>query len=335
MYKKLLAMSMMVLSTGAHAQNLPKYNINPQEVSLTGLSSGGYMAVQYHAVYSSTVKGIAVIAAGPYHCSGDTPQLTDIVNCVSAAPDSAASLAKLKANAAAGVIDPVEKMADARVYLFHGVKDPLVKRSVVDSLNTYYQALAGNDKIKYVNTMEAGHAFITDNPAHEACAEAMSTYYVSNCKHDQAGEILQWINNGKLKDRNSGELGGQIVAFDQSEFTGGLPLSFEKTGYAYVPADCAAGEACKLHIVFHGCGQGAEAVKDVVYGNNGTGHNRWADTNRMVVLYPQVNKSNSIPYNPFGCWDWWGYAGPGWDTNKGQQMKAVKAMVDRLTAGRR
>jgi len=30
----------------AQAQGLPKLNINPQEVSLTGLSSGGYMAVQ-------------------------------------------------------------------------------------------------------------------------------------------------------------------------------------------------------------------------------------------------------------------------------------------------
>jgi poly(3-hydroxybutyrate) depolymerase len=46
--------------------NLPKYNVSVNDVSLSGLSSGAYMAVQMHFAYSATVrKGAGVIAGGP------------------------------------------------------------------------------------------------------------------------------------------------------------------------------------------------------------------------------------------------------------------------------
>jgi hypothetical protein len=49
-------------------------------------------------------------------------------------------------------------------------------------------------------------------------------------------------------------------------------------------------------------------------------------------------RSAGIPYNPDGCWDWWGqlgglvYTGPTFMLRSGVQLSAVKAMVDRLTA---
>ena len=53
-------------------------------------------------------------------------------------------------------------------------------------------------------------------------------------------------------------------------------------------ADCAAGETCRLHIVLHGCKQGREVVgKDFA---RLTVDNRWAEANRIVVLYPQAEK---------------------------------------------
>ena len=40
------------------------------------------------------------------------------------------------------------------------------------------------------------------------------------------------------------------------------------------------------------------------------GYNRWADGNRLIVLYPQARASWSfLAFNPRGCWDWWGYTG--------------------------
>ena len=46
------------------AEPLPPHNINLSQTSLSGVSSGGYMAVQFHVAHSSIVRGVGVIAAG-------------------------------------------------------------------------------------------------------------------------------------------------------------------------------------------------------------------------------------------------------------------------------
>jgi poly(3-hydroxybutyrate) depolymerase len=52
-----------------------------------------------------------------------------------------------------------------------------------------------------------------------------------------------------------------------------------------------------------------------------------AASNGIIVLYPQVANSTA---NPNGCWDFWGYTGASYLSKDGPQMRAVKAMVDRL-----
>ena len=59
------------------------------------------------------------------------------------------------------------------------------------------------------------------------------------------------------------------------------------------------------------------------------GYNRWAETNRLIVLYPRVEASL---FNPRGCWDWWGYSGTGYATKDGAQIRAVWGMLERLSA---
>ena len=75
-------------------------------------------------------------------------------------------------------------------------------------------------------------------------------------------------------------------------------------------------------------------VGNKFYGN--AGYNNWADSNNILVLYPQVNISGFPPHpmspsNLGGCWDWLGYTGPDYATKAGPQMKAIMAMVNRLT----
>jgi hypothetical protein len=74
---------------------------------------------------------------------------------------------------------------------------------------------------------------------------------------------------------------------------------------------------------------------------HGAGYNRWADTNRLVVLYPQAVAREgwsfsgwSYVWNPKGCWDWWGYGGAGYATQEGAQVRAVKAMLGQLASPR-
>mmetsp|Transcript_10392 Transcript_10392/g.19898 ORF Transcript_10392/g.19898 Transcript_10392/m.19898 type:complete len:90 (+) Transcript_10392:887-1156(+) len=61
-----------------------------------------------------------------------------------------------------------------------------------------------------------------------------------------------------------------------------------------------------------------------------TGLNEYADANSIVILYPQAT---TTVLNPKGCWDWWGYAGPGYASQLGVQMATVKAMLDSVMTG--
>ena len=101
-----------------------------------------------------------------------------------------------------------------------------------------------------------------------------------------------------------------------------------ETGFVYVPAACAAANAhCRVHIALHGCLQSAQSVGDRFV--TGAGYNAWADNNRLLVLYPQVDTS-STPDNEYGCWDWWGYTGSNYAHKSAPQMKAIMAMARRL-----
>src|SRR3978361_641167 len=45
------------------------YNAAIGESSISGISSGAFMAVQFGTAWSSVIKGVGVIAGGPYWCA--------------------------------------------------------------------------------------------------------------------------------------------------------------------------------------------------------------------------------------------------------------------------
>ncbi len=93
-------------------------------------------------------------------------------------------------------------------------------------------------------------------------------------------------------------------------------------GMLYVPDDCRRQMGCRVHIAFHGCGQNRASVGDTFITD--AGYLAWADTNRLVVLFPQVAQ-NAL--NPQGCWDWWGYTGRDYLTRQAPQIVAVHRML--------
>jgi chitodextrinase len=92
-------------------------------------------------------------------------------------------------------------------------------------------------------------------------------------------------------------------------------------------------------VALHGCLQSESHVGDKFIKN--TGYTRWADTNGIVVLFPQTridgtlrptSASGSVP-NPNACWDWIGWYGNNFAQKPGTQITAIKAMVTQLSSG--
>lgn len=328
------------------APKLSGYQADLSQTSVSGLSSGAFMTAQFHVAYSDRLVGAGIIAGGPFYCVGsyetDPEQFLEQATstCMnplteSVGPDGKRLFKKAQELASANKIADLNNLKDDRVYLFSGSSDRVVKTVVVDKVKDFYQA-AGlpSENIKYDKNINAGHAIIVEE-SRVSCSDTKSPF-INDCDFMQSHRILGHIY-GKLNPPvDSNRLSGQIIRFDQNEFIDGKKTSMSREAYVYVPEACKK-ESCKVHVAIHGCKQGATEIDDTYYTK--TGYNEIADTNRIIVLYPQVEPSALIPYNPQGCWDFWGYSSatpdnPVFYTRESPQMRAIVAMLERLAEPR-
>ncbi len=334
---------------------LPHYAIEARPLTVSGLSSGGYMAVQLGVAHSSVFSGIGVIAGGPYACAytGGTESvnvtralgpcmagkygwvqrwqcLWFIATCPGAdRPDAAASVRLARELAARNAIDPLEHVKGQRVFLLSGRKDTSVVPAVVDALQAFYAEL-GPARIVQEKLDNAAHTFPTEDFAGGNACSRGERPYVSDCDYDAAGKVLESVH-GPLKSRNNGAPAGTLVEFDQARFfPAGVDTGMAASGYVYVPKTCSDKVLpCTLHVALHGCRQTVADVERSFV--EGAGYNRWADTNAIIVLYPQVMPATSrFARNPENCWDWWGYSSTAWLDKRAPQMQAIVAMIDHL-----
>lgn len=318
------AVAAFAFCTAYAAAPLPALNIDKSQTTVSGLSSGGFMAVQLHVAYSATFKkGAGIVAGGPFYCAeGSVVHATG--RCMASPSGIPVSTLVSTTNswASQGIIDPVSNLQDSRVYMFSGTLDDVVKPGVMDALKTYYNSFVPAANVVHKKDIAAQHAMVTDDWGNTCSYKGAP--YINDCNFDLAGAILGQLY-GTLNARNAGALdAANYVQFDQSAFITNHGMA--TSGWAYVPQACKDGQPCRLHVVLHGCKQNESDVQQQYVKN--TGYNRWADTNKIVMLYPQtsVAATNS-------CWDWWGYDSPDYAKKSGPQMKAIKAMVDQLSSG--
>jgi poly(3-hydroxybutyrate) depolymerase len=331
-----LAFLSVLLACSRGGEALPGLGIDVAATSVSGLSAGAYMAGQLQVAHSKQIVGAGIVAGGPFGCAENDANsfLPSIAKNISQAfehclngrgiPDATALVERAKGLAKAGEIDPLADLSKDRVYLFSGGKDQIVARSVVEAAKRFYiDAGVPQENVALMTREDAGHSILTTD-AGNACGLSASPF-VSDCDYDQAGAILKWIY-GEL-NAPAERPKGRFLIFDQSPYAEtGNGLSSEAV--VYIPAVCTGQNGCRLHIALHGCEQNRDQVGMTFI--EGSGFARWADTNRLVILFPQVEASI---LNPKACWDWWGYTGKNFLTKDAPQIAAIWRMVERLASG--
>jgi len=315
------------------AESLPALGASMENLTVSGLSSGAFMAVQMHVAHSSLVRGAGILAGGPYYCARNSAWQA-VTACMSPSffsplPRTADLVSEVEKQAAARHIDAPENLRHARVWMLSGAQDKTVKREVVDALHDFYATWLPASSIVHERLPDAGHAMITpDAPDARECRVTASPW-INHCGNfDAPGHLLAHLL-GPLQDK-AAQAKGELLLFDQGEFSAaGEAKIMDERAYVYIPSGCRAG-GCRIHVAFHGCKQQAQEIGDL-YARE-AGYNRWAETNRLIVLYPQTLKSNG---NPNGCWDWWGYSGPDYHLRTGKQIGAVRKMIERLASSPR
>ena len=327
------AAAFLLFVTTAHAQELPALNLQPEATTVSGLSSGAFMAVQLQVAFSERIAGAGIVAGGPFGCANGNVfrAIRVCMNAFLGSADAASSLEEMRELAAEGGIDTLEHLSADRVYLFHGTADDTVARASMDALRQTYASLGiPDDLVRYETEVAAGHGFVTEAGS-LACAVTQPDFLI-DCDFDQAGDILAQLYPGLAAPVDPREDG--LTLFDQSLFLEGA-VGMGDTAFVYIPESCVSGASCRLHIALHGCKQSQEVVGED-YARL-TEYNRWAEANDIVVLYPQA-KSIPAPWwnwfggNPNGCWDWWGYAGDDYLTQDAPQMAAIARMAAALGA---
>jgi poly(3-hydroxybutyrate) depolymerase len=344
-------------ASAAAADRLGSYPIDSAKVSISGISSGAFMANQVHIAHSAAIMGAGLVAGGLYACAVDGIADDHLRGLASLATGPCMSVPALLEGvdtyarqvqefASRGWVDPPSNLATSRVYLFTGAADQVVNSETVRRGAALYAALGvppeGIElKDHSLPGNGAGHSWVT--VAFGVPCDANKDPYINKCDYDQAEDLLTHIY-GPLQPQ-AAALSGSFVEFDQSEFApGGDPHAngLFDVGYLYVPKTCAPGGAmqCALHVVLHGCRQSAQLLGDEFYKHIGV--NEWADSNNIVVLYPQARSvsvtdfptsrfSDLLQINPEGCWNWWGYAyDDKFPLKGGVQVDAIWRMIERV-----
>jgi len=308
-------------------------NLDVNATTVSGLSSGAFMAVQLQTAFSKRIAGAGIVAGGPYGCSdGNVYRAIRVcMNAFLGEADAEDAINAIEELFAEGLIDDPAQIATDRIYLFHGKSDDTVDRASMDVLRQTFTLLnvpAG--QMTYETGVDAGHGFVTES-AGLAC-DITEPNFLIDCDFDQAGDILSALYPGLSAPSEPRDEG--LMPFEQAIYHGGA-AGMDDAAFVYIPADCAAGSLCRLHVALHGCKQGREVLGSD-YATL-TGYNGWAEANGIVVLYPQAQRIappwwNWVGGNPNGCWDWWGYAGDDFLSQDAPQMAAIARMAAALGA---
>lgn len=329
--------------------DLPSMSADLSSTTVSGLSSGAYMAGQFQLAHADIVTGAAIVAGGPYACaesafSGIFPDSgvkflsasRAVSGCMQdtlalyGVPDAQKLAQRARELSEAGRIGRIpEDVENDRLYIFSGTKDQVVKPRIVSKAVEFYREIGvPAENIEAVFDKPAGHAIVTMDQG-GAC-DGNRLPYIVDCDYDQIGAIFRQLYPGaSAPPAGQAEASGRYLEYRQSAFTEDLSdAGLRPSAVVYIPPACEKG-GCRVHVAFHGCEQNRTEVESRFIRD--TGYAPWADANDIVVLFPEVAKS---PFNPLGCWDWWGYTTKEYLTREAPQIVAVRRMLDRLAERR-
>jgi len=306
-------------ATPASLPTLGAYKVDWSNVAVAGISSGSDMATQLLYSHSSKIKGEATFAGSPFFCAQDNA-LDAVYLCAGTeyGPVPVGTLELDTDNASCFYMDCVSNLNGRYAWIFSGTLDSVVAQSVAKSAQTMDAFYSVKTSTNY--TTAAEHGWVT--PDVTTSCSTLGSPFLINCGFDAEQTFLTYLF-GTLNARNNGTLSGKLIQFNQTPYAA---FDMDSSAYIFVPANCASGSTCKLIVALHGCEMGQSFIGNTYVTKSGL--NEWADTNSIIVLYPQAIPDSV--YNPYGCWDWWGYAGSNYSVSGGAQLSKIWAMMQRI-----
>src|SRR4029453_14789155 len=175
-----------------HAQRLPTLNADAERITVSGLSSGAYMAVEIAVAHSARVAGVGVFAGGPYYCVGINPTRAESI-CMQGSPAASGSIGDAERLAKLQLIDPTNHLRRTRAWLLAGDADQKVRLSVVRSNQEFFAHYNAAGAELHVQS-GLGHGLPT--PTEGVACAASETPFINRCGVDAVGQMLTAVGAG-------------------------------------------------------------------------------------------------------------------------------------------
>lgn len=139
-----IALLFSAISLSAYAGPQPK--IDAAKISVSGVSSGAYMAQQLHVAYSDIFSGMGSVAGGPYYCAQNMPP-ADIATIkqqcmmgIGADLTATTYIDKAQALSDSGQIAPISNLKDDKVFIFNSQADQVINALLGNASRLFYDA---------------------------------------------------------------------------------------------------------------------------------------------------------------------------------------------------
>jgi len=229
------------------SQPLPTdLSIDPNGISISGLSSGADFVVQLQVAHSALIKGVGIFAGQPYHCAVTrfvadelVPQCSNSPKkpCTARTPSPSVPICdgcpegqtltydhcKTKPDwvnvsvlldyarhqADAGEIDGLGNLSSTPVYVYRGTKDACYLQGSLAKVQAFFVAL--NSNVQFNKTTPSAHSWPTADWG-TPCGHGA----IENCGYDGPGAALQHIYGGSDSQGHGGTLHSPIASVNSS-----------------------------------------------------------------------------------------------------------------------
>ncbi len=302
-----------------------KSNRQLEHFTVSGLSSGAFMAQQIFVTNSDIIDGAASFAGGIYNCSAG--QALNALNLCMKTPQNIQvnkSIQYALEQEKKKKISPTSNLKNKKILIFQGLKDPVVNSVAAGKVEEFYKKFQ-SQIVKEISA-DSGHGFPSAQGANE-CHESAKPWMNKCYKGESVFDGAKWVLNefyGPLNEKTFYKADHIFRVSQKLTRVDGSMLS--DYGHVYIPKQCQQDPAsCKTHIAIHGCQQNPETVGLEFITQSG--YNNWAETNSLIIYYPSVDKSL---LNPAGCWDWWGYTSSDFATKDSLQIQSILKTANQI-----
>lgn len=327
-------------------EELGRMNIQKDKITLSGFSSGGSFAQILLVAYPSMFQGVGVFSHTFLRCGPPSGYFRDFDRMCTRTQNTTEAewynpelvhrdIQDYHANR---LIEDPKLLKNKKLYVYTGMRSTVFSLSQALNVHKVFERYIQNPYRIQTRVQDSPFVMPTDSYGPTCMQANRNSSYIGNCGFSGAYEALSFLLDDYVEIHHPKSLGRTTYLqplryFNQKPYMVGLENhQMDDVGFFYIPAGCLdPTQQCLFHVFFHGCFVGRKKVGETFILSSG--YLEVAEANNIIMLFPQNNPIPRPGAPNSGCWDTFGMGGELYATQEGEQVEAVKRMLQVILGG--